>query len=39
MTENREEEESFLVESDTQPIIENADIPSTNKEQNGKFTI
>ena len=39
MTEIRAEEEGFLVESDTQPIIENGNTNSTNKEQNGKFNI
>jgi len=34
MTEIRAEEEGFLVESDTRPIIENENTTSTNKEQN-----
>ena len=36
MTEIRAEEEGFLVESDTRPIIENENTTSTNKEQNGE---
>ena len=39
MTEIRAEEEGFLVESDTRPIIENENTTSTNKEQNGKYDI
>ena len=37
MTEIREEDESFLVESDTQPIIENEPASTANKERNGMF--
>ena len=39
MTEIRAEEEGFLVESDTRPIIENENTTSANKEQNGEYDI
>ena len=37
MTEIREQEESFLVESDTQPLTEHEATFTANKERNGKF--